>query len=138
METDEMNFEILKSVTKSLRPRARAKFILTTLNGLFPLHNSVDDFFASAAQDGNSTCKNNTFDLMTFRCHDIVEFEDDSGNKKTLACNERFYVPSEITWHLKSLGYATIDIFGARLGAFSREHKLTVKDYEMLVVAERR
>ncbi len=29
-----------------------------------------------------------------------------------------------------------IDIFGARLGEFSREHKLTTKDFEMLVVAE--
>jgi len=73
---------------------------------------------------------------MTFRTHNTVEFEDDSGSKKTLECNERYYVPSEITWLLKSLGYATIDIFGARLGAFSREHKLTTKDFEMLVVAE--
>jgi len=135
METDEMNYEILKSVTKSLKPRA--KFILTTLNGLFPLYHSVDEFHASTAKEGNSVCKNNTFDLMTFRGHDIVEFEDDDGNKKTLECNERYYVPSEITWLLKSLGYKTIDIFGARLGAFSREHPLTTKDFEMLVVAER-
>jgi 2-polyprenyl-3-methyl-5-hydroxy-6-metoxy-1,4-benzoquinol methylase len=35
METDEMNFEILKSVTKSLKDKS--KFIFTTLNGLFPL-----------------------------------------------------------------------------------------------------
>jgi len=33
------------------------------------------------------------------------------------------------------LGYKTIDIFGARLGEFSREHKLTAKDFEMLVIA---
>ena len=37
METDEMNFEILKNVTKSLKDNA--KFIFTTLNGLFPLFN---------------------------------------------------------------------------------------------------
>jgi hypothetical protein len=76
------------------------------------------------------------FDLMTFRGNSIVEFEDDSGNIKTLACNERYYVPSEITWMLKSLGYKTIDIFGARLGEFSREHQLKTEDYEMLVIAE--
>jgi len=68
--------------------------------------------------------------------HNTVEFEDDSGNKKTLECNERYYVPCEITWLLKSLGYKTIDIFGAKLGEFSREHKLTTKDFEMLVIAE--
>ena len=133
METDEMNFAILKSVTKSLKPHA--KFIFTTLNGLFPLFHSVDEFHASAVEEGNSVCKNNKFDLMTFRCHDIVEFEDDSGNKKTLECDERYYMPSEITWLLNSLGYNTIDIFGAKLGAFSREDQLKTDDYEMLVIA---
>jgi len=137
METDEMNFEILKNVTKSLKPHA--KLIFTTCNGLFPLFHSVNEFYDSydsVKEKGNSTCKSNGFDLMTFRDHNTVEFEDDSGNKKTLECNDRYYVPSEITWLLKSLGYTTIDIFGARLGAFSREHKLTTKDFEMLVIAE--
>ena len=133
METDEMNFEILKNVTKALKPPA--KLIFTTCNGLFPLHRSVDEFHASTVEDGNSVCGNNTFDLMTFRGHDVVDFEDDDGIKHTLECNERYYVPSEITWLLKSLGYKTIDIFGARLGEFSREHKLTIDDFEMLVIA---
>jgi len=39
METDEMNYEILKNVTKSFKPQA--KFIFTTLNGLLPLFQSV-------------------------------------------------------------------------------------------------
>jgi 2-polyprenyl-3-methyl-5-hydroxy-6-metoxy-1,4-benzoquinol methylase len=134
METDEMNYEILKNVTKSLKPDA--KFIFTTLNGLFPLYHSVDEFLAAAGEDGNALCRNNHFDLMTFRVHDITDFEDASGEKKSLECNERYYVPSEITWLLKSLGYKIIDIFGARLGAFSRAHALTTKDYEMLVIAE--
>jgi len=134
METDEMNFEILKSVTKSLKPKA--KFIFTTTNGLFPLFHSMSEFYASVQEEGNSACKSKGFDLMTFRDHNIVEFEDDSGHKKSLECNERLYVPCEITWLLKSLGYQTIDIFGARLGAFSREYKLTTEDFEMLVIAE--
>jgi len=44
-------------------------------------------------------------------------------------------VPSEITWILKTLGYKKIDIFGAKLGAFSRKDKLTPEDFEMLIVA---
>jgi hypothetical protein len=64
-------------------------------------------------------------------------FEDDLGNKKELKCNERYYVPSEITWLLKTLGYKTVDIFGAKLGAFSRDDKLTTEDFEMLVIAEK-
>jgi 2-polyprenyl-3-methyl-5-hydroxy-6-metoxy-1,4-benzoquinol methylase len=135
METDEMNFEILKNVTRSLK--TNAKFIFTTLNGLFPLYHSVEQFCASATEAGNATYKSNSFDLMTFREHNTTEFEDDLGNKKSLACNERYYVPSEITWLLKSLGYSTIDIYGAKLGAFSRDDKLTTVDFEMLVIAEK-
>ena len=133
METDEMNFEILKSVTKSVRETG--KFIFTTLNGLFPLYHSVEEFCASAADEGNATYRSNTFDLMTFRDHNVTEFEDDFGNKKTLICNERYYMPSEITWLLKSLEYKTVDIFGAKLGEFSRSRPLTTEDFEMLVIA---
>jgi len=135
METDEMNYEILKSVSNSLR--VCGKFIFTTLNGLFPLYHSVEKFCDSTSKDGNATYRSNTFDLLTFRDHNTTEFEDDFGNKKTLECNERFYVPSEITWLLKSLGYKKIDIFGAKLGAFSRKDKLTTEDFEMLVIAEK-
>lgn len=134
METDEMNYEILKSVSNSLR--VCRKFIFTTLNGLFPLYHSVEEFCDSTSEDGNATYRSNTFDLLTFRDHNTTEFEDDFGNKKTLECNERYYMPSEITWLLKSLGYKKIDIFGAKLGAFSRNDKLTTEDFEMLVIAE--
>lgn len=135
METDEMNYEILKSVTKSLRQHG--KFMFTTLNGLFPLYHSIAEFCDSTTKDGNAIYRSNTFDIMTFRDHNITEFEDDFGNKRTLECNERYYVPCEITWMLKSLGYKRIDIFGAKLGAFSRDDKLTTEDFEMLVIAEK-
>ena len=130
-----MNFEILKNATKALKDKG--KFIFTTLNGLFPLFHSVKEFYESAAKEGNSACKNCSFDLMTFRDHNIVAFEDDAGTKKELTCNERYYVPSELTWLLKTLGYKKIDIFGAKLGAYSRNDKLTTEDFEMLVVAEK-
>ena len=135
METDEMNFEILKNVTKSLKKKGR--FIFTTLNGLFPLYHSVEKFCDSTTAEGNATYRSNTFDLMTFRDYNITEAVDDSGNKKTLEANERYYVPSEITWLLKSLGYSKIEIFGAKLGAFSRNDVLTTEDFEMLVFAEK-
>jgi 2-polyprenyl-3-methyl-5-hydroxy-6-metoxy-1,4-benzoquinol methylase len=135
METDEMNFEILKSITKTLKNNG--KLIFTTLNGLFPLFHSVSEFYKSAEKEGQSQCKECSFDLMTFRDHNKAVFEDDSGNKKELKCNERYYVPSEITWLLKSLGFKKIDICGAKLGAFSRNDKLTTEDFEMLIIAEK-
>lgn len=135
METDEMNFEILKNVARSLNNKG--KFIFTTLNGLFPLYHSVEKFLADSSQPDNATYRSNTFDLMTFRDSNITEFTDDHGNKKTLHCNERYYVPSEITWLLKSLGFKKIEIFGSKLGAFSRNDKLTTEDFEMLVIAEK-
>ncbi|MFD2201074.1 class I SAM-dependent methyltransferase [Shivajiella indica] len=135
METDEMNFEILKQVTKSLK--SKSKFIFTTLNGLFPLYHSVEAFTNKESGENSTTYRSNTFDLMTFRYHSIVEFTDDAGNKKTIESNERYYVPSEITWLLKSLGFTKIEIFGAHLGAFSRNDNLTTEDFEMLVIAEK-
>ena len=135
METDEMNFEILKNVTRALKDKG--KLIFTTLNGLFPLYHSVKKFCESAGKESSATYKSDTFDLMTLRAHNTAVFEDDAGNKKELECNERYYLPSEITWLLKTLGYKKVDIMGAKLGAFSRKDKLTPEDFEMLVVAEK-
>jgi 2-polyprenyl-3-methyl-5-hydroxy-6-metoxy-1,4-benzoquinol methylase len=135
METDEMNFQILQSAAKALKENG--KLIFTTLNGLFPLFHSVKDFLDVHKEDCNATSDKNSFDLMTFRDVNMTTFEDDSGNKKELHCNERYYVPSEITWMLKSLNFKTIDIFGAKLGAFSRNDTLTTEDFEMLVVAQK-
>ena len=135
METDEMNFEILQSAARALKENG--KFIFTTLNGLFPLFHSVKEFFEKAVDDGHASYDQHSFDLMTFRDHNMTTIEDDSGNEMELDCNERYYVPSEITWLLKSLGFKTVGIFGAKLGAFSRNDKLTTEDYEMLVIAEK-
>ncbi|GAE90501.1 class I SAM-dependent methyltransferase [Acetivibrio straminisolvens] len=135
METDEMNFEILKSVTKSLK--SPAKFIFTTLNGLYPLFHSVNDFYAAGENKEGAHYKSKGFDLMTLRDYNVTTFTDDDGNEHEIECNERYYMPSEINWLLKSLGFKKIDIFGAKIGAYSREDRLTTEDFEMLVVAEK-
>jgi len=135
METDEMNFQILQNAANALK--TNGKLIFTTLNGLFPLFHSVKDFLAAATKERNATYKDNTFDLMTFRDHNTTELVDDSGNRKSLNCNERYYVPPEITWLLKSLDFKTIDILGAKIGVFSRNDSLSTEDFEMLVVAEK-
>lgn len=135
METDEMNYQILQNAANSLKPNG--KIIFTTLNALFPLFHSVKDFVDSAKQEGNAIYDNQSFDLMTFRECGTINIEDDLGNKKELQCNERYYVPCEITWLLKTLDFKNIGIYGAKLGAFSRKDKLTTEDYEMLVIAEK-
>jgi 2-polyprenyl-3-methyl-5-hydroxy-6-metoxy-1,4-benzoquinol methylase len=135
METDEMNFQILQNASHALKPNG--KLIFTTLNGLFPLFHSVKDFFDSNVREGNTGPENISFDLMTFREQNTLCVEDDLGNKKELHCNERYYVPSEITWLLKTLKFKTVDIFGAKLGAFSRDDRLSTEDFEMLVIAEK-
>jgi len=135
METDEMNFEILKNATKSLK--SSAKFIFTTLNGLFPLFNSIDNFHETGTKEEGAQYKSDSFDLMTMRDYNVTTFTDDDGNEHKIECNERYYMPSEIKWLLKSLGFDKIDIFGAKIGAYSREDLLTTEDFEMLVVAEK-
>jgi 2-polyprenyl-3-methyl-5-hydroxy-6-metoxy-1,4-benzoquinol methylase len=132
METDEMNFEILKNAAKALKKNG--KLIFTTLNGLYPLFHSVKEFMDENMVDGTS--KDNSFNLMTFRDISTVEMEDDDGNPMVLRCNERYYVPSEITWLLKSLNFSKIDILGCKIGNYSRNDVLTTEDFEMLVVAE--
>ncbi|MBN2689464.1 MAG: class I SAM-dependent methyltransferase [Gammaproteobacteria bacterium] len=136
METDEMNYEILKNIAAALKPNG--KFIFTTLNGLFPIHNSIEKFYDSSKESGNTTCEKNGFDFMTFRDHNIVTVEDDLGNTKTLEANQRYYIPPEITWLLKTVGFSKVDIYGAKLGAYSRNDALTAHDFEMLIIADKR
>jgi 2-polyprenyl-3-methyl-5-hydroxy-6-metoxy-1,4-benzoquinol methylase len=133
METDELNNKILVNISNVLKPKG--KLILTTLNALFPLVHSVKDFLND--HPSGVTNKTDTFDLITFRDHSVIEVKDDSGNKKNLECSERYYAPSEITWLLKSVGFQSVDIFGCPIGAFSRNNPLTPDDFEMLVVAEK-
>jgi 2-polyprenyl-3-methyl-5-hydroxy-6-metoxy-1,4-benzoquinol methylase len=133
METDEMNFQIIQNAAKALK--SGGKLIFTTLNGLFPLFHSVKDFLELAKEAGNASTTGNSFDLMTFRDYNTTIVEDDNGIRKQFLANERYYVPSEITWLLKSLNFRSIDIFGATLGAFSRQDKLSADDFEMLVIA---
>jgi 2-polyprenyl-3-methyl-5-hydroxy-6-metoxy-1,4-benzoquinol methylase len=132
METDEMNFQILKNAKNALKENG--KFIFTCLSALFPLYHSVKDFLNQDTVDSETT--ELTFDLETFREHSTLDFVDDAGEKKTITCNERYFTPSEITWYLKSLQFQKIDIFGCDIGKFTRAKKLTTDDFEMLVVAE--
>lgn len=130
METDEMNYEILVNAQKALKPKGM--FIFTTLSGLFPLFNSTEKFL----DQGGLKAQDLNFDFMTMRETSTVEIVDDSGKEKTLRCTDRYYMPSEITWYLKSLNFGNIGIFGCKLGAFSRDDALTPNDFEMLVVAQ--
>lgn len=135
METDEMNFQILRCASRALK--SKGKLIFTTLNGLFPVFHSVGDFLSSNSEKDTASYNYTSFDLMTFRYRNITTFTDDSGNKFDLECNERYYIPSEITWLLKSLDFTAIGIYGARLGAFSRNDRLSTGDFEMLVIAQK-
>jgi 2-polyprenyl-3-methyl-5-hydroxy-6-metoxy-1,4-benzoquinol methylase len=131
METDEMNAQILTNAYASLKKGG--KLIFTCLNALFPLYHSVQDFLNQDQTSSNG----NTFDLMTFRNYSEISFIDDDNVPHTIKTNERFYVPSEITWLLQSSGFQKSEIFGAKLGNFSREHILTTDDYEMLIIAKK-
>lgn len=133
METDEMNFRILQNAANALKKDG--KIIFTTLNALYPLYHSVKDFLSS----GNSELQTmkSRFDLLSLREYSSLEVTDDDGKVKMLNTNERYYMPSEIIWYLKTLGFSKIDVFGCKLGEFSRTDKLTIENFEMLVVAKK-
>jgi 2-polyprenyl-3-methyl-5-hydroxy-6-metoxy-1,4-benzoquinol methylase len=131
METDEMNFSILRGAANALKPGGI--FILTTLSAFYPLTHSLEQFMNSNTVEGTSS--GYTFDRMTLRGISTLEIKDDNDFMRTLHCNERYYLPSEITWMLKSLNFSKIDIFGGQVGNFNRSKLLTPDEYEMLVVA---
>ena len=129
METDEMNYQILQGARRALPDRG--KLIFTTLNGLYALQHS-----AYRCPGSDEEPDEFEFDLMTFRGRSTLQVLDDGGNPLVVECDERYYVPSEITWLLTSLGFKTVNIHGSQLGAFSRDDVLSVDDMEMLVIAE--
>ena len=131
METDEKNYAIIKHAAAALRPGG--KLVMTTLNALFPLFHSVKDFLST--NESGAKFAELSFDLMTFRDSSEMTFTDDSGQEHSIKTNERYYTPAEISWLLKSAGFAKVDVFGCRLGQFSREDPLTHDNFEMLVVA---
>jgi len=131
METDEMNFHILKGVRRALH--SPGKLILTTLNALYPLSHSVEALLNANTPEARSS--ESTFDLLTFRMTSIFEFTNDSGVKKALTCDERYYAPAEMSWLLASLGFQRIEIYGCAPGQFNKNKVLTCDDLEMLVIA---
>ena len=133
METDEMNFAILCGAVRALRPGGR--LILTTLNGLFQLHRSLRQSEKESPVEPAGAGR--YFDLLTFRTRSRLNTFDDHGRPIELDCDERWYAPSELTWLLKQAGFATVEIFGARLGAFSRSNPLTADDIEILAIAQK-
>jgi SAM-dependent methyltransferase len=132
-ETDALNFQILEGAERALR--SPGKFIFSTLNALFPLYHNLKDFLD--AEPGGAKIRECTFNLATFRDHSTMTVTDDDGNIKELEADERYYVPSEISWYLTSLRFKKSSIYGGRLGNFSRDHTLTTDDFEMLVIAEK-
>jgi SAM-dependent methyltransferase len=131
LETDRMNYAVLERIFCHLKLGGR--LIFTALNALYPLHHSVEKFINSNC--GNVSTKENSFDLQTFREVSVIEFEDDDNNKRSLVCNERYFVPTELSYVLGQIGYQEIEIYGCQTGAFERGRPLTVDDYELLVMA---
>jgi len=132
MDTDEENFQILKNISRSLTKNG--KLIFTTLSALYPIYNDLKKFHDDNLVEGSMI--NHSFDLMTLRDRNVVVFPDDDGMERVLDCNERYYMPSEVTWMLKTLMFTNIGIYGCDTGKFRKE-PLTPNEFEMLVIAEK-
>ena len=132
MDSDEENFSILENVSKCL-PEG-GKLIFTTLSALYPIFNDLKKF-----HDDNMTVgimADHHFNLMTLRDRNRFVIPDDDGKERELDCNERYYMPSEISWLLKTLRFKDISIWGCNTGDFRKE-PLTPRHFEMLVIAEK-
>lgn len=57
--------------------------LFTTLNGLFLLYNSINDFYDTVdSSQGAAHYKSESFDLMTFRDSNVTTYVDDSREDK--------------------------------------------------------
>lgn len=117
METDEENFQILRSISRALKKNG--KLILTAPSAIYSLTHWTDG----------------EFDIVTLRERFKLETVDDAGNTKIIDCEDRHYTYTEVRWMLEQLGFSRIEFFGHKLGEFSRDRKPSKEDYEMLVVA---
>ena len=132
METDAMNFAILENAVRALRPGG--KFMFTCLNGLFPMARSVKDFLN--VDPSNVHTLETGFDLTTLRLRSQVEFTDDAGVTRRLETDERYYLPSELTWFMHTLGMRNASVFGCTAGDV-RKGPPTPEHFELLVLAEK-
>jgi len=67
--SDEMNYAILENAATALKPGG--KFIFTTLNALFPLYHSTEDFINTNMKEGKSI--GNCFDLLLSLISNIIQ-----------------------------------------------------------------
>lgn len=133
MDTDEENFAILKNATKTLK--SNGKIIFTNLNALYPIFNNLKKFHDDNIVSGDF--KNHSFNILTLRDKNSFEIPDDDGKIRQLHCNERYYMPSEIMWMLKSLQMKNIEIWGCQTGNYARK-ELSINDFEMLVISSKK
>jgi len=118
MENDDKDYKILKNAYNALKDKG--KLILTVPNAYKPI---IEE--------------NENLDLTTLRENFILEIEDDNCKEKNIKAKQRYYLPSEISWRLKNIGFNEVDIYGCELGNFDRNRKVNKKDMEFLVIAKK-
>lgn len=120
METDEMDWMILRNVARALTPGGR--FIMTVPNALYIL--------AHLPEHGS-------FDALTFRETFTAKGISVSGEEKEFQCNRRFYTCPEIHWLLQQSGFQRIDFFAVTKMGFERHRAPTGDHCEFGVIADK-
>lgn len=113
---------ILRDLHASLEPGA--KFILTALNGMAKIRSATRE-----------TLEQGTFDPLTLVERFTLDYPSREG-VKTIALQERGFVPSELRLMLEVCGFEVESIFGGTAGSWKR-HPVDPDEIELMVIARR-
>jgi 2-polyprenyl-3-methyl-5-hydroxy-6-metoxy-1,4-benzoquinol methylase len=119
METDEMDWLILRNIARALQPGGR--FILTVPNAAYLLTHEPTA---------------GTFDMLTFRENFTLNTSSD-GMDREIQCSQRYYTCPEMRWLLRQSGFQKVAFFAVTPKGLDKDQKPDKDHFELGILADK-
>jgi SAM-dependent methyltransferase len=119
METDEMDWLILRNIARALQPGGR--FILTVPDAAYPL--------THAPTAGR-------FDMLTFRESFTLNTSFDGINRE-IHCSQRYYTCPEMRWLLRQSGFQKVAFFAVTSEGLNKNQEPDKSHFELGILADK-